>query len=103
MRISLATIWVVVLVAAISAMIYSEIDEPTIRSVTVKNTDIQKEVFALNQRLSVVNEQLYETQYSLTSTEDKVHILASKNREATKQLESINSSFPVEEVVPTTR
>lgn len=69
--IALASIWVIVLVAAVAATIYREIDGPTVRSAISENINIA----SINAQLSSRNDSLESTAIRLSDAQDQIRQL----------------------------
>ena len=85
-----ASIWVIVLVAAVAATIYREFDGPTVRTVMAQNVDLSTVNISLNTNLDAV--QIDNAQLNSNLLNSQTELVALK-----KQFESYIASFsPIE-------
>ena len=84
---ALASLWVIVLVAAVAATIYREFDGTTVRTVIAQNVDLSTVNNSLNTNLDAV--QIDNAQLSLNLLNSRTELVALK-----KQFESYITSLP---------
>jgi hypothetical protein len=85
-----ASLWVIVLVAAVAATIYREFDGPTVRTVMAQNVDLSTVNISLNTNLDAV--QIENAQLNSNLLDSRAKLVALK-----KQFESYIASFaPIE-------
>ncbi len=82
----LASVWVIILVAAVAATIYREFDGPAVRTVTAQNIDLSTVNSSLNTNLDAI--QLDNAQLNSNLLNSQTELIALK-----KQLESYIASF----------
>lgn len=90
---ALASLWVIILIGAVSATIYREIDGPTVRATTFENLNLSNANSSLNTDLSSLNSDLNAAQASIERLNIDQADLKSK-------LESYLSSSPLLQTGP---
>ena len=90
---ALASLWVIVLVAAGAATIYREFDGQTVRTVTAQNIDLSTSISSINMNLDAV--QIDNAQLTSNLVNSQIELTALK-----KQLGSYITSLPLKETAP---
>ena len=90
---ALASVWVIVLIAAVAATIYREFEGPTVRIVTARNIDLSTANSSLNTNLDAV--QVDNAQLASNLANSQIELAALK-----KQLGYYIASIPLKEVAP---
>ena len=90
---ALASLWVIILIGAVAATIYREIDGPTVRATTFENLDLSSANSSLNSDLNAAQDKIEQLNNVLLGSDSDYDDLKSK-------LESYISSAPLLQTGP---